>query len=77
LVGPHERSITGSKQKFRIDEGTEEGIARSAIESPQPLRLRRRQAKSRHFGVFALNTPQHVVMRLLLDCHNGAPSQFL
>jgi hypothetical protein len=76
LIGPHEGSVTRLKEELGVDERTEQGVARRPIETPQPLRLRRRQAESGHFDVLALNAPQHVVMRLVLCCHIGDPSRF-
>jgi hypothetical protein len=72
LIGPHECSITGAKQELRVNERTKQRVARGPIKTPQPLRLRRRQSKSRHFDVLALNPPEYVVKRLLC-CHDGAP----
>jgi hypothetical protein len=71
VLGPHKGSVACSEQELCIHESTEQGIARSAIESPQPLRLCRRQAKSGHLDVFALHTLKHV-KRLLL-CHFRFP----
>jgi hypothetical protein len=65
LIGPHECPITRAEEKLRIDEGTEQRVTRSAVEAPQPLRLRRRQPQSRHFAILALNPSQYVVKRLL------------
>ena len=65
LIGPHECSITGAKQELGVDQRTQQRVARRPIEAPQPLRLRRRQAKSRHLDVLALHTPKYVVKRLL------------
>jgi hypothetical protein len=65
LIGPHECPITRTEEKLRIDEGTEQRVTRSAVEAPQPLRLRRRQPQSRHFAILALNLSQYVVKRLL------------
>ena len=47
------------------DQGSEQRIAGGSIEPPQPLRLRRRQPKSWHFDVFALDSPKYVVKRLI------------
>jgi len=68
LVGPHEGSISRPEQKFRIDQGAQKRVTGGTIKAPQPLRLRRGQAKSRHLDVLTLDTPQHVVMRSL-RCH--------
>jgi hypothetical protein len=65
LIRPHERSIPGSEQEFRVDQRTQQRVARSAIQSPQPLCLRRRQTQSGHFDVFALNPSEYVVKRML------------
>jgi len=74
LIGPHKSSISRPKQKLRIDQGAQKRITGGTIEAPQPLRLRRCQAKSRHLDVLTLDTPQHVVMRLL-RCHIRCFSQ--
>ena len=74
LVGPHKCSISCTEQKLRIDQGTQKRITGGTIEAPQPLRLRRCQAKSRHLDVLTLDTPQHVIMRLL-RCHIRSYSQ--
>jgi hypothetical protein len=66
VLGPHECSIRGAKKEFGVDERTHQRIARGAIQAPQPLRLRRRQAKSGHLDVFAPNTPKDAFKRLIL-----------
>jgi len=68
LIGPHECSITGAEQKFRIDERTKQRITCGTVETPQPLRLRRRQPQSGHFAIFALDPSKYVIKRLL-GCH--------
>ena len=65
-LGSHERSITGSKQKLRINKRSQKRITGGAIQIPQPLRLRGRQTKTRHLDVFALNTLEDIVERWLL-----------
>ena len=65
MFGPHKSSVTRAKEKLGVDERAEQRITGSAIESPQPLRLRRRQAESWHLDVLPLNTPKNVVMRLI------------
>jgi hypothetical protein len=72
LIGPHERTVTRTEKELGIDKRTEQRIARSAIETPQPLRLRRRQPQSRHFAVLALNPLKYVIKRLLC-WHGGSP----
>lgn len=69
LIRPHERSIPGPKQELGVDEGTQQGVARRLIKPPQPLSLRRCQAKAGHFEVLTLNAPNYLVKRLLLCCH--------
>lgn len=73
VLGPHESAITGSKQELRIHQRTEEGIARSAIQTPKPLRLRRRQTKAGHLDVLALNTSKNVVEREVRCGHAMLP----
>jgi hypothetical protein len=71
LVGPHESSVTGAEEELGIDQRSQERIAGRPIQTPQPLRLRRRQAESGHFDVLALNTPKDVIKRLMLCCHSS------
>jgi hypothetical protein len=65
LIGPHKCTIPCAEQELRVNERTEQRITRGAVESPEPLRLRRRQPQSRHFDVLALNASQYVIKRLL------------
>jgi len=65
LIGPHKCAVPSAKQKFGVDECTEQRITRGAVETPKPLRLRRRQTQSGHLDVLALNASQYVVKRLL------------
>jgi hypothetical protein len=65
LVGPHKGAVPCAKEELGVDECTEQRIARGTIETPEPLRLRRRQTQSGHLGVLALNASQYVVKRLL------------
>jgi len=64
LIGPHECSITRAEKEFRIYEGPKQSVARRSVESPQPLRLRRRQSQTGHFDVLALNALKYVLERL-------------
>jgi hypothetical protein len=66
VLGAHECAVARPEQKLRIDKRAEQRIARSAIQAPQPLCLRRRQAESGHFDVLPLNAPKHLVVRLML-----------
>jgi hypothetical protein len=77
LIGPHESSVTGAKQKLCVDERTQQRVAGCPIKAPQPLRLRRRQPKPGHLDVLALHAPKDVVKRLLLCCHDGAPPELV
>jgi hypothetical protein len=65
LIGPHKCTISCAKQELGIDQSTEQRITRSAVETPKPLRLSRRQSQSGHLDVLALNASQYVVKRLL------------
>src|SRR5216117_606869 len=65
LIGPHECAIPCLKQKLCVDKRTEQRITCGAVETPEPLRLRRRQPQSGHFDVLALNASQYVIKRLL------------
>lgn len=69
MLGPHKRTIPGSEQKLRVDQRAKQCVARRAIHSPQPLRLRRGQAETRHLNVFTLHASQLVIVQLLL-CHS-------
>jgi len=69
LIGPHKRSISRPKQELGLDERTQQGVARRPIKPPQPLSLRRGQAKARHFNVFTPNATNYLVKRLLLCGH--------
>ncbi len=73
VLGPHECSVTGARQEFDVDERTHQRIARGTIHAPQPLRLRRRQAKSGHLDVFGPNTPTNALKRLILCGFVNAP----
>jgi hypothetical protein len=64
LIETHERTITRSEQKLRIDQCTEQCVTRCRIESPQASRLRLSESQSRHFKVLALNAPKHFVVRV-------------
>ena len=66
----------GAEEELRINQCAKQGIASSAIQPPQPLCLRGRQAESGHFYVLPLNTPKHIVVRLMLCCHSHAPLGF-
>jgi hypothetical protein len=65
LIGPHERTIPCPKEEFGVDQRTEQRVTRRAVETPEPLCLRRRQTQSGHFDVLALNASKNVVKRLL------------
>jgi hypothetical protein len=71
VLGPHKCSVACPEEKLRVYESTKKGIARSAIEPPQPLGLCRGQAQTGHLDVLALHTLKHV-KRLLL-CHIRPP----
>ncbi|HXD16700.1 MAG TPA: hypothetical protein VN654_06770 [Vicinamibacterales bacterium] len=61
MIGSHECTIACPEQELRIDQRAEQLVARRAIETPEPLRLLRRQPQSGHLDVFALNASQYVV----------------
>ena len=71
LIGPHKCTIPCPKEELGIHQRAEQRIARRAVETPEPLRLRCRQPQSRHFDVLALNASQYVIKRLL--CWHVAP----
>lgn len=60
MVGAHKGAIAGAKQKLGLDKGAKKRITHRSIQSPQPLRLRDRQAKARHLDVLPLHTSKHV-----------------
>jgi hypothetical protein len=55
-----------SRKESRLDESIQHGIAHGAIQAPESLSLYGRQPKSRHFEVFASNTPKDVLEPLPL-----------
>ncbi|HEY6166921.1 MAG TPA: hypothetical protein VI454_02690, partial [Verrucomicrobiae bacterium] len=65
LIGPHKSTIPCAEQELRVNERPEQRITRRTVESPEPLRLRRRQPQSGHLDVLALNASQHIIKRLL------------
>ena len=67
MVGTHIRSISCAEQKLGFDERAKQSVAHCAIQAPESLRLRNRQAKTRHLDVLALHTPKHV--ERLFFCH--------
>ena len=67
MVGTHIRSIARAEQELGFDEGTKQRIAYRAIQTPQPLCLSNRQAKTRHLDVLPLHTSKHV--ERLFFCH--------
>ena len=69
VLGPHESTITCSEEEFGIHQRRQQPVAVRSFESPQPLRLRRRQPQPGHFQVLALNSPKHVVKRLPRSTH--------
>jgi hypothetical protein len=68
VVRPHECSVSRAEQKFRLDERAQKRITHGAVQTPQPLRLRDGQAKTRHLDVLALHTSKRVE-GLLLSGH--------
>jgi hypothetical protein len=69
LIRPHECSIASPEQELRVHERIKQGVARHAVQAPQPLGLRGRQPESRHLNVFPLNPPDYVV-KWLRCCHD-------
>ena len=67
MVGTHIRSVTCAKQKLGLNQGAKQGVAYRAIQTPESLRLRNRQAKTRHLDVLTLHTSKHV--ERLFFCH--------
>jgi hypothetical protein len=60
-INPDERAVAGLREELRIHQGAQQRITHVALEAPQALCLRGRQAKSGHFQVFALNSLKHLV----------------
>src|SRR5262245_14491909 len=61
VVEPDKGSISRLGQKLGIDERAQQCAARFAIESPHPLRLRRRQSEAWHLRVFPLHASQNII----------------
>ena len=57
----HVRAVACECEKLRVHKSPKQRIADVALQTPQALRLRGRQSKSRHFYVFTLNSLKHVV----------------
>ena len=60
MVGADKRSVASTKEKLGFDKRAKQRIAHRTIQSPQPLRLCDRQAKTRHLEVLAFHTSKHV-----------------
>jgi hypothetical protein len=67
---PNEVALCCHSQKSVSDQCPEDGLAGLPIDGPQALRLRERQAESRHFGVLGSNPAREFVFRV------GARSDF-
>src|SRR5262249_25249768 len=61
LLHARERAIARLEQEPRFDQGAEQCIAGSSIESPQAARLRRGQPQSRHLEKLTLHAPEDFV----------------
>jgi len=57
----NERAVASLRKKLCFDQRPEQRIAHLALQSPQALRLRGRQTKTRHFHELALYSLKHVV----------------
>jgi hypothetical protein len=62
------RAVASLREKLGFDQCREQRIADVAIQTPQALRLRGCQPKTRHFYELALYSLKHV-----LDTHRVAP----
>jgi hypothetical protein len=71
-IEPDESPVPRLGEELRIHEGSQQRITHVALEAPQALRLRRRQSKSGHFYVFALNPLKHFV-----DTHGFVSKQIV
>ena len=60
MVGTHVRSIARAKQKLGFDQRAKQRITHRAVQTPQPLGLRNRQAKTRHLEVLTFDTSKHI-----------------
>lgn len=67
---PNKVALCCHSQKSVSDQCPEDGLAGLPIDGPQALRLRERQAESRHFGVLGSNSAREFVFRV------GARSAF-
>jgi len=68
-VCPDIGTVPCLRKKFRVHQGTEQGIADIALQAPEPSGLRRCQSKSRHFNILTLDPLKHVI-----DTH-GTPRE--
>ena len=67
---PNKAALCCHSQKSVSDQCPEDGLAGLPIDGPQALRLRQREAKSRHFGVLGSNSAREFAF------HVGARSAF-
>jgi hypothetical protein len=63
LLDAHECTVTRPEKELRIDQRVQQCAARRCIEIPETPGLRFRQSHAGHFEEFALNSPQHIVIR--------------
>ena len=66
MVGTYKGAVARAKQELGLDKRSKQRIAHCPIQSPQPLRLRDSQAKTRHLDVLPLHTSKDVE-RLFFD----------
>jgi hypothetical protein len=65
---PNERAVARLQKESGVHERAQQGVTNLALETPQALRLRCCQPKSRHLNEFALDSLQHVI-----DTHLDLP----
>ena len=60
MVGADEHAAVRAQQEFRVDERAENRVTELGVEAPQPLSLRRCQAKARHFDELTLDSAERL-----------------
>ncbi|MGH8637661.1 MAG: hypothetical protein ACREUZ_11070 [Burkholderiales bacterium] len=56
-----ERAIACLRQKLGVDQSAEQRVTNVALEAPQALCLRGREAQAGHFDVLTLNPLEHFI----------------
>ena len=69
MVVADERAVSGSREKSRVNQSAEHGIAGLLVQPPESPRLLRRQAQTRHFEKLPSNAAQHFLNPLRVLSH--------